>query len=79
MEKKNRRTQKERLLELLKEKKGLGIYVYEIMMPRPQGLGIAQYGARILELRREGHNIKNTKPGHFILIKADPEQANFLQ
>jgi len=78
MEKKDRKTQKQRLLELLEEKKGLGVYVYEIMMPRPNGLGIAQYGARILELRREGYNIKNTKPGHFVLEETEPEQIQFI-
>ena len=68
-------TQQERLLEAFKEKGEL--YVYEIMSPQPQGLGIAQYNARIKELRQQGHPIINTEPGHFIYksdtaIKEDP-------
>lgn len=59
--------QRERLLELLTERGPAGIYVYEIMQPRPQGLGVAQYNARIKELREQGHHIVNTQPGHFVL------------
>ena len=69
----NRNTQKSRLFDLLLERGQRGVYVYEIMTPAPQGLGIAQYGARILELRRLGWNIQNDHPGHFILIH-QPEQ-----
>ena len=71
-----RNSQKSRLFDLLLERGGRGVYVYEIMAPTPQGLGIAQYGARILELREEGWNIKNDHPGHFILIH-EPEQIGF--
>jgi len=60
-------TQKQRLLEKFYEKQDL--MVYEIMAPRPQGLGIAQYNARIKELREMGHTIKNIRPGHFRYIK----------
>jgi len=75
----NRLTQKSRLLNLLRERGGAGVYVYEIMTPRPVGLGIAQYGARILELRRQGYIIENKEPGHFVL-KEDlkPVQTEFF-
>lgn len=61
------KTQKERILELLQERKDRGAFVYEFMMPRPQGLGIAQYNARIKELREQGYDIENVTPGHFVL------------
>jgi hypothetical protein len=57
-------TQRQRLLQAFQERGEL--YVYEIMAPRPNGLGIAQYNARIKELREEGHPIINKEPGHFI-------------
>jgi len=60
-------TQKGRLLNLLRERGSLGVYVYEIMTPRPNGLGISQYGTRILELRAKKFDIVNKKPGHFVL------------
>lgn len=60
-------TQKKRILSLLRERGQDGAMVYEFMMPRPQGLGIAQYNARIKELREEGHDIINVRPGHFVL------------
>lgn len=61
-------TQEERILKLLQERGSLGAYVYEFQTPRPQGLGVAQYNARIKGLRKKGHNIKNVVPGHFVLI-----------
>lgn len=61
-------TQRERLLEFLTAKGSKGAYVYELQAPRPQGLGLAQYNARIYELRRMGWNIKNIEAGHFVLI-----------
>ncbi len=57
-------TQRQRLLQAFEEKGHL--YVYEIMAPRPNGLGISQYGARIKELREMGHPIINKKPGLFV-------------
>lgn len=69
-----RNSQKSRLFDLLLERGGRGVYVYEIMAPTPQGLGIAQYGARILELRKKGWNIVNDYIGHFILMH-QPEQV----
>ena len=69
-----KQTQKSRLFDLLLERGSQGVYVYEIMTPYPNGLGIAQYGARLLELRRIGWNIKNDHPGHFVLI-LEPEQV----
>lgn len=60
-------TQTQRLLDEFINKGDL--MVYEIIAPRPQGLGIAQYNARIKELRDKGHVIKNLQPGHFRYIK----------
>jgi len=50
-------TQKQRLLNLLQTRKR--VPVWYLIAPRPQGLGIAQYNARIYDLRHEGHNILN--------------------
>ena len=63
----NPETQCDRILTLLRVRKQAGAFVYEICAPRPQGLGISQYNARIKELRESGHRIINTKPGHFVL------------
>lgn len=63
----NPETQCDRILTLLQVRKQAGAFVYEICAPRPQGLGISQYNARIKELRESGHRIINTKPGHFVL------------
>jgi len=60
-------TQRERILALLKRRGGMGVMVYEITAPRPDGLGVAQYNARIKELRDQGHAIDNVTPGHFVL------------
>lgn len=60
-------TQEGRILSLLKSRGKLGVMVYEFMMPRPQGLGIAQYSARIWGLRKKGYIITNKKPGMFVL------------
>jgi hypothetical protein len=49
------------------------------MMPRPAGLGIAQYNARIWALRKKGYNIVNKTPGHFVLIQnIKPEQERMF-
>ena len=66
-------TQAQRILNLLKERGNDGAFVYEFMLPRPQGLGIAQYNARIFELRRKGYSIINKEPGHFILKEYEEE------
>ena len=70
-------TQEQRILELLMERGSEGAKVYEFMMPRPQGLGIAQYNARIWGLRKKGHDIRNKIPGHFILIQKDQQGLSF--
>lgn len=62
-------TQEENILELLKQRGSKGVYVYELMTPKPHGLGIAQYNARILGLREKGYNIKNVEEGHFVLLE----------
>jgi hypothetical protein len=49
-----RYTQRQKLLDLLESKKGEEVSLLEIM-----ALGIAQYNARIYDLRRLGHNIMN--------------------
>lgn len=59
--------QGQRILTVLRDRKQKGIYVWELSAPRPNGLGIAQYNARIKELRELGHDIVNTEPGHFVL------------
>lgn len=60
-------TQKGRILQLLKSRGTSGVKVYELIAPRPEGLGIAQYNARIKELRESGYQIINVSPGHFVL------------
>jgi len=64
---KSDKTQEERILDLLRSSGAQGAYVYDFMMPRPQGLGIAQYNARVYGLRQKGYEIINKTPGHFIL------------
>lgn len=59
------------------EKKDL--MVYEIMAPRPQGLGIAQYNARIKELREQGYPIINLAPGHFRYVEVNMTQEQKLE
>lgn len=61
------KTQEERILDLLRERGEEGVMVYELITPRPQGLGIAQYNARIYGLRDKGYRIINSKRGHFVL------------
>jgi hypothetical protein len=73
----NSKTQENRILELLRERGQLGAYIYEFMTPNPNGLGIAQYGARIYSLRRKGFNIINKQPGHFVLEEQEPVQLSF--
>lgn len=63
-------TQKDRILKLLQMRGTAGVMVYEIMAPRPTGLGVAQYNARIKELRTLGYSIMNKTPGHFVLNSA---------
>jgi hypothetical protein len=62
-------TQENRILHLLRVRGSEGAYVYEFMTPRPGGLGVAQYNARIYGLKQKGHNIINKAPGHFVLIE----------
>lgn len=69
-------TQEGRILSLLKQRGSRGVMVYEMMAPRPQGLGIAQYNARIYGLRNKGYIIDNKEKGHFVLI--EPGQQPLL-
>jgi hypothetical protein len=71
-----RPTQEDQILQLLNEKPE-GVYVYELIAPYPQGLGIAQYNARIYGLRHRGIDIRNDVPGHFYLYK-EPKQTSFI-
>jgi len=73
------KTQEERILSLLQERGTEGAYVWEFMMPRPKGCGIAQYNARIWGLRQKGYIIENKEPGHFVLKQeVKPEQRSFI-
>lgn len=49
-----RETQRDKILRLLQERHGDWVPLPEIL-----ALGAAQYGARILELRRQGFQIQN--------------------
>jgi hypothetical protein len=51
--------QKQRIIDYLETHGRLP--VWKIIQPQPVGLGIAQYNARILELRREGYPIENKR------------------
>ena len=73
-----RPTQEQRILKLLRERGEHGVRVWELMAPRPQGLGIAQYNARIFGLRKRGYNITNKEPGHFILEKDIVSEARAI-
>lgn len=76
---KENKTQEQRILNLLKSRGDAGVYVWEFMMPRPNGLGIAQYNARIYGLREKGYEIKSTKPGHFVLVSyPKPTQSTLI-
>jgi hypothetical protein len=50
----HRRTQRDRVLTLLRARAGSWVPLPEIL-----ALGVAQYGSRILELRRLGYRIEN--------------------
>lgn len=65
-------------MDLLTERGGLGVFVYELCGPRPQGLGCSQYNARIKELRDKGHRIVNDRPGHFVLHR-EPVQTSIYE
>jgi hypothetical protein len=67
MKYKEDKTQEEQILTFLEARGERGVFVYELQAPKPHGLGIAQYNARIFGLRKKGHNIVNETPGHFIL------------
>jgi len=61
-------SQQKRIKILLEWRGEAGAFVYELNAPRPGGLGIAQYNARIFELRKEGLDITDDN-GHFVLHK----------
>ena len=68
-------TQEQRILDLLKVRGERGAMVYEFMTPRPHGLGVAQYNARIWGLKQKGYDIRNIKPGHFVLMSEVDENG----
>lgn len=69
-------SQEDRILRLLRERGNRGVMVYELIAPRPEGLGCSQYGARIYGLREKGFNIINETPGHFILDETVEKPVN---
>lgn len=64
-------SQEGRILKLLRERGEAGAMVYELVGPKPDGLGISQYNARIYGLRKKGYVITNVTPGHFILVETE--------
>ena len=54
----HRLTQRDRLLQLLQSRSGAWVPLPEIL-----NLQVAQYGARIFELRRAGYQIENKQEG----------------
>jgi len=63
----NPNSQKSKILNLLRERNEEGVKVYELIAPKPDGLGCSQYNARIFGLRKDGYVIVNKTPGHFVL------------
>jgi hypothetical protein len=71
----SRTTQESQILDLLTERKGSGVFAFELAEPKPRGCGILQYNARIYGLRKKGHNIVSDTKGHFILQERQEEQS----
>lgn len=70
-------TQEQRILELLRERGGQGVYAYELTnteFMRDRGGAIMQYNARVWGLRQKGYKIINDPIGHFTLYESEPEQ-----
>ncbi|MGH9504800.1 MAG: hypothetical protein ACRD20_18260 [Terriglobales bacterium] len=63
----SRNTQRSRILGLLIDARGAWV-----PLPRVLELGAAQYGARILELRRLGFNIENRRDGEHSAFRLLP-------
>lgn len=72
----NIKSQKGRILNLLRERGEQGVKVYELIAPRPEGLGVAQYNSRIYDLRHLGYNIVNTDD-KFVLVN-EPEKPQYI-
>ena len=62
-----RTTQENQILDLLIGSRGTGVYSYQLAQPKPIGLGILQYNARIFGLRKKGHRIISDFRGHYII------------
>lgn len=69
-------TQCERILDLLTERGGLGVEVWEMIAPQPRGLGIAQYNARIYQLRRKGWSIISKDDKFFLMNNLQIKEEN---
>jgi lysozyme family protein len=59
-----KKTQEQRILDLLRERGSSGVMAWEI----PANLHILQYNARVYGLRKKGYDIRN-KDGKFYLIE----------
>jgi hypothetical protein len=64
MKYKEKPTQENRILQLLRKSGENGVPVWKLITPSPVGLGIAQYNARIYGLRQKGHVIENVGSGN---------------
>ena len=64
-------SQEGRILKLLRDRGEAGAMVYELVGPKPDGLGISQYNARIYGLRKKGYVIINDPIGHFTLQETE--------
>lgn len=68
-----RKTQEQKILDLLRERAGAGVKAWEI----PTNLHILQYNSRVWGLRRKGFNIIN-KDNTFYLIEGEPLQFSLV-
>lgn len=68
-------SQQKRLINLMRERGKSGVFVYEIITPRPNGLGIAVYTSTICNLRKQGYQIDNPENGLYVLVgEPQPKQ-----
>lgn len=66
----DKNSQRNRILRYLTDHKE-GAYIYEFT----RDMGIYRYSARIHELRKDGHDVRMDRPGHYYL-HTEPVQAN---
>ena len=67
-------TQEHRILALLRERQGMGVYAWEIM----KDLNCLQYNARIWGLRRKGYTILNKENKFRLISEPEPFQQRIL-